>query len=268
MSAAPLSKFALKILRKTVAAGGAAMAEGGGLKAGSLAAPASVAEILAARDLIAADAAARRYRPTAHGRAYLARLETPPKPAAGEAVAGYRAQHLALARTPREDADGVRRPLIVNQGESPLGWLARRKGRDGKPLLSAEQVEAGERLRADFERGGLGAKVTRDYAAPPIARHRRGPEGGADITAAQIDARRRVDGALAAAGPGLADVLVRVCCHLEGLEQAEKALGWPQRAGKLVLAIALDRLAAHYRGERRDRGGPDMRRAASGAGAS
>ena len=53
--------------------------------------------------------------------------------------------------------------------------------------------------------------------------------------------------AVAAAGNGLADVLWRVVCAGEGLSAAEKALGWPARAGKLVLGMALDRLADHYR---------------------
>jgi hypothetical protein len=31
------------------------------------------------------------------------------------------------------------------------------------------------------------------------------------------------------------------------MREAESALGWPARAGKLVLTIALDRIAAFYR---------------------
>jgi hypothetical protein len=38
-----------------------------------------------------------------------------------------------------------------------------------------------------------------------------------------------------------------VVCAGEGLPIAERALGWPARAGRLVLGIALDRLADHYR---------------------
>jgi hypothetical protein len=63
----------------------------------------------------------------------------------------------------------------------------------------------------------------------------------------QLSAKRRFDAAIAAAGPGLADVLWRVVCAGEGLPAAEKALGWPARAGRLVLTLALDRLAEHYR---------------------
>jgi Domain of unknown function (DUF6456) len=41
----------------------------------------------------------------------------------------------------------------------------------------------------------------------------------------------------------LCGVLVDVCCELRGLEEAEKTRGWPQRAGKVVLQLALTRLA-------------------------
>ena len=49
------------------------------------------------------------------------------------------------------------------------------------------------------------------------------------------------------AGPGLADILWRVVCSGEGMREAETALGWPARAGKLVLTFALDRVADYYR---------------------
>jgi hypothetical protein len=65
--------------------------------------------------------------------------------------------------------------------------------------------------------------------------------------AGQIDARRRFEGAVAAAGPGLSDILWRVVCSGEGMREAETALGWPARAGKLVLVLALDRIADYYR---------------------
>lgn len=133
-----------------------------------------------------------------------------------------------------------RRSVTVNLAESPLSWL-RARGH-----VDARQYEAGERVRADYEMAALGPRVTMRWDAAPAARGRRGPAGGPDPTLAQISAKRRFDAAVAAAGPGLSDILWRVVCAGEGLVAAETALGWPSRAGKLVLGLALDRVADHY----------------------
>ena len=80
-----------------------------------------------------------------------------------------------------------------------------------------------------------------------MARGRGGSATAPDLGGAQVDAKRRFDAAIASAGPGLADVLWRVVCAGEGMRDAESALGWPARAGKLVLSFALDRVADYYR---------------------
>ena len=129
------------------------------------------------------------------------------------------------------------RTVTVNLRESPLAWL------HARGLLTVRQLEAGERLRADYERAALGARVTMDWGAVRVDG---GDAGGLDPTTAQLAAKRRFDGAVAAAGPGLADVLWRVVCAGEGLPAAERALGWPARAGRVVLLLALDRVAGHY----------------------
>jgi hypothetical protein len=125
--------------------------------------------------------------------------------------------------------------------ESPLGWLFARG------LISQRQYDAGERLRADWERAQLAPRVTMAWDAAPVARGRSGSTVGPDLSAAQIDAKRRFDHAIAHAGRGLADILWRVVCAGEGMRDAETALGWPARAGKLVLTLALDRIADYYR---------------------
>lgn len=50
-------------------------------------------------------------------------------------------------------------------------------------------------------------------------------------------------------------LLIDVCCFEKGLTEVEKASGWPQRSGKLVLQFALRQLAWHY-GIIRDNDGP------------
>ncbi len=137
------------------------------------------------------------------------------------------------ARGPR-----TARTVTVNLAESPLAWLLSRG------LVTDRQAEAGERLRADWERAQLAPSVTMRWDASPRART---ADGAPDPSTTQIAAKRRFDDAVAAVGAGLSDILWRVVCAGEGMQSAERALGWPARAGRLVLTLALDRLAAHYR---------------------
>lgn len=128
------------------------------------------------------------------------------------------------------------RGVTVNRRESALAWLASRG------LVTARQAEAGERLRADYERAALGSSVTMRWEA----RVDGGGGGVPDPTMGQVAGKRRFDGAMAAAGRGLSDVLWRVVCGGETLPDSERALGWPTRSGRLVLTLALDRVADHY----------------------
>jgi hypothetical protein len=133
------------------------------------------------------------------------------------------------------------RSVTVNLAESPLGWLA------AHGHVSTRQLHAGERLRDDWTIAGLDPRITMRWEGMPVARGRRGPDAPLDPTLAKIAAKRRFDEALAAVGPGLSDILWRVACAGEGVSDAETTLGWPRRAGKLVLGLALDRLAQYYR---------------------
>lgn len=159
----------------------------------------------------------------------------------------FRQQHQLRAIAERE-VDGVRRPVLVNEAESPLGWLKSRKDRNGRPLISDDQFAAGERLRADYWFAHLSVRVTSNWSAlAPSDRSRRAaPSNAATLRDEVIAAKERVMRALMAVGPEISGVLVDICCELKGLEDAEKENGWPQRAGKVVLQIALTRLARHY----------------------
>lgn len=66
-------------------------------------------------------------------------------------------------------------------------------------------------------------------------------------TERMIMAKARFNGALAAIGPDLSDIAWRVICAGETMPDAERGMAWPVRSGKLVLRIALDRLAGFYR---------------------
>lgn len=164
---------------------------------------------------------------------------------------------LPVTLTPEQRQRAARRAA---HGETPLAILARRRGRDGRPFLSAGLVAAGERLREDFElarvpsdlcgRAEGGREVWNPLEAldmtsvlpAPRSNFPQGPDA----------AKARVMAALRQLGPGLADVALRCCCYLEGLERAERRMGWSARSGKVVLRIALERLDAHYAAEQAD----------------
>ena len=182
----------------------------------------------------------------------------------------HNAQHGALASETIEEADGSRLPVVINKAESPLSWLATRRGRDGKPMIAPVHYVAGERLRADYERGQMSPNVTRDWdrMSLPKATSGGGAAVGLNLTEAGIAARQRVGAALDEVGPELAPVLVDVCCDQRGLEEAERHNGWPKRSGKVILNMALARLARHYGLVATPNAGDGRRRAISHWGAA
>lgn len=135
-------------------------------------------------------------------------------------------------------AKGRPRTVTVNLAESPIAWLHARGHLDDRLF------GAGERLRADYERAELAPSVTMRW--DPVRIQGSG-DGSLTPHERQIAAKARFDGALAAAGSGLADVLWRVVCAGETLPDAERAMAWPARSGKVVLRLALDRVADFYR---------------------
>lgn len=147
-------------------------------------------------------------------------------------------------RTVSEGAANDTRKLRVNLRESPLSMLARKRDANGKPFINRELLDAGERLREDFELAQLGPRVAQNWDRFVNGGDRGvfGDNAGEGSTAAQT----RLHGAMDALGSGLGDIAMRCCCFLEGLEAAEKRMGWSARSGKIVLRIALQRLRLHY----------------------
>lgn len=161
----------------------------------------------------------------------------------GATAATFRNSHLALARR-KIMTDLGPAEVTVDRAESPLAWLACRRGRDGRPLLAAHQFIAGERLRADFTVAQLMPRMTTDWSLAVDGIAASGAETNA--TEAMIAARQRVHQALEAAGPEFAGLLFDVCCFLKGLEDVERERAWPHGSAKIVLRLALERLARHY----------------------
>ena len=211
----------------------------------------AVAQAFALKDWIAVRKAQGRlttYEITAAGRSALRRLveDEDRRRSAHHAGLGLAEAAAGFAPAPRagwsaatDDDDGPRR-LRYGVAESPVAVLARRRDKGGRPFLEPELVQAAERLREDYELAQLGGRGAGGAAGwDPLA-----PAPVTDF--APATPRDRVAAALRDLGPGLGDVALRVCCLQEGLEIAERRMGWAARSGKIVLRIALQRLRRHY----------------------
>ena len=208
-----------------------------------------IAEALALREWIECATTGRisRYHITAQGRAALKRyLAEDDAARTGVAANGFGDQHRDFDVKSVGTGQGTSKRVRYNAAESPLLTLSRRRDKDGTPFLTPDLVAAGERLREDFELAQMGPRITQNWDKFLTA----GAEGGAardgGIAQGPAGARDRVTNALADLGPGLGDVVLRCCCFLEGMEAAERRMGWTARSGKIVLRIALQRLKRHY----------------------
>ncbi|PZQ99618.1 MAG: helix-turn-helix domain containing protein [Cereibacter sphaeroides] len=207
----------------------------------------TLAQAFALKDWISCTKPGRvaSYEITAPGRAALKRfMEVEPRGMA-EAQTPFANQHRDWDEREIEDEDGPRRQRY-NLAESPVALLGRRRDKDGKPFLEAELVDAAERLREDFELAQMGPRVAQNWDRFLTGGDRGGFRGDAGMAEGPRAARDRVARALRDLGPGLGDMVLRCCCFLEGLEAAEKRMGWSARSGKIVLRIALQRLKRHY----------------------
>ncbi|MGU3536730.1 DUF6456 domain-containing protein [Methylobacterium sp. A54F] len=257
----PLGRSAGRLLAALAAEGAYAFADpiepgalilragGSGLSVGGGRFPEAAGAELLRADLAQREAGGRgRITIAPAGRAHLRRAA-----AAGESA--FLAQHLDLVAT--EGAAAADGPALRDASESPLAWMARRRGRDGAPLLDGASFEAGERLRRDMTLAQMMPRTGIDWGAVRVDGS--GPRDPAAATDAAVAAQQRVRAALAAVGSDLSGLLIDLCGYLKGLERIEAERRWPARSAKVVARIALGRLAEHY-GLERSATGPDRAR--------
>ncbi len=208
----------------------------------------TIAQAFALKDWIVCRKTGRvtSYELTATGRLALKRMmDAEGVPGLAEAATPFADQHRDWAEREITTDEGPRK-LRYNLAESPVAALGRRRDKDGKPFLDPDLVEAAERLREDFEAAQMGPRVAQNWDRFLTGSDRGGYRPDAGGAEGPRAARDRVALALRDLGPGLGDVALRVCCFLEGIEAAERRMGWAARSGKIVLRIALMRLRRHY----------------------
>ena len=217
------------------------------------------AQAFALKDWIAIRKAGRvtSYELSATGRLALKRMietEESQRMGLAEAPLAFAGQHREWDERVIATEDGPRR-MRYNLAESPVAVLGRRKDKDGRVFLLPELSAAAERLREDYELAQMGPRVAQNWERFLTGSDRGGFRSDNGVAEGPRAARDRVALALRDLGPGLGDVALRVCCFLEGIEAAERRMGWASRSGKIVLRIALQRLSRHY-GETYGRSGP------------
>lgn len=154
-----------------------------------------------------------------------------------------------LVRKKIEFEPGCTATVDINCAESPLSWLRTRKDAQGNSLISDEQYCAGLRLHADFTASRLMPRITSNWQSPAAGgAGRRSPPRNDLLHQSEtiLAAKQRYYATLEAVGPELSPILVEICCYASGIEAAERILRMPRRSGKVVLQLALTRLARLY----------------------
>lgn len=157
----------------------------------------------------------------------------------------FLSQHHAVMARDVIDAGGAVHIVRGLDPDGPMRRLAALRGAKGEPWLSQAELAAAGRLRSDWALGEIGVVRGSDWLAAPMGSTARGPGNAQEAAMARrCDARRRVGDALARLAAPLRRVVESICLREEGLEQLERAEGWPARSGKLALKLGLAQLAA------------------------
>jgi hypothetical protein len=129
------------------------------------------------------------------------------------------------------------RAVTVNLAESPVSWL------HARGHLSDREFAAGEQLRRDFEAAQLAPGISMRWDGVRVKVALTAACTPANVRSRQSPLRWRGGGR----GQGAGRCAVARGLRGEALVDAEKALAWPARSGKLVLKLALERVADYHR---------------------
>lgn len=131
---------------------------------------------------------------------------------------------------------------------APLLKLYNRQRNMAHKYLSETHLLAGQKLFDLFVKANVRPNVTMNWENLQSVKQSH-HTGSKDVgfSEATYMARRELYESLSHVGQEFSAILVEICLFGNGLEATEKAMNWPARSAKLLLTMALDRLAEYYR---------------------
>lgn len=139
---------------------------------------------------------------------------------------------------------GVQRNVKLRNGGHILRRLAKDKNPQGGPYLAAQDIEAGERFQRDYARCHEGAVGCQSFAHVYVDRSRQNQQESSAV--ARIDAGRAYHAAKAVLGSGLEAAAHVICGEGKSIHRLEREHHWARGTGRVILKLALERLAVHY----------------------
>lgn len=130
---------------------------------------------------------------------------------------------------------------------APLFKLYNRQRNMAHKYLSETHLRAGQKLFDQFVKANLRPNVTMNWENLQSVKQSH-HTGNKDMGFSETTyiARRELYESLSHVGQEFSAILVEICLFGNGLEATEKAMNWPARSAKLLLTMALDRLAEYY----------------------
>lgn len=114
------------------------------------------------------------------------------------------------------------------------------------PFLSAHHVLTANRIADLINKAQIRANITQNLDALALPKAK-GARGASEIGDFAIDCRAKLQALLDVLPKDCRRVLIDVCGFEKGLQQIEFEMQWPRRSAKLVLRMALEIAASHWR---------------------
>lgn len=130
---------------------------------------------------------------------------------------------------------------------SPIVKLYNRQRNIAYKYLKERHLYAGQRLFKNFLNANLQPNITMDWnKLNSVKQNHYMGKKESGFSENNYIARTKLYDSLKHVGEEFSAILVEICIFGNGLEATEKTMNWPARSGKLLLTLALDKLADFY----------------------